>query len=120
MDNCEITTTTSNNVSETGLISGSTFTFFFEIFDEMNNPINLENRTGKLYIAPFGQPNTIIIEKTGTWSSSLPNRMAFKLTPVDTRKLNGIYIHQLEITDYSGNAYRPTQGLLKATPAIRV
>lgn len=119
MDNCEITTATSNNISETGFIAGGTFTFFFDMFDEQNEPLNLRNSTGRLHISPFGQPTSVILVVDGTWNSNIPNRMAFKLTPANTSSLSGIYIHQLEIVDYNGNNYRPTQGLIKATPAIR-
>ena len=119
MDNCEITTATSNNVSETGFISGGTFTFFFDMYDEQNEPLNLRNSTGRLYIAPFGQPTDVILSIDGSWNENTPNRMTFKLLPNHTSSLSGIYIHQLEITDYNGNKYRPTQGLIKATPSIR-
>ena len=90
-------------------IGGGDTELEFEIYDEMNRPIDLRAYTCKFYLSRHGV-NTLkpILDMTGTVSLTAPHNV-FKvaLSRADTLSLNGKFIYQITMIDNIQGGSRP-------------
>jgi hypothetical protein len=59
-----------NSLDEFKIIGGNDFIFNFSVKDESGLPVNLTGSTLLLKIAPYGQPNSVIITIDGVIGDS--------------------------------------------------
>lgn len=98
------------------LIAGTSYTIEFEVFEEDGvNPLDLGGATVKWLVSPFGQSDYNSISSNGSMTGV--NKFEFNLSPSDTINLSGKFIHQPVIMSFTGEEYRPGQGILTIIPA---
>ncbi len=114
-----ITYATINSLEEFGFIAGTDYLITFYVY-EVNGvtPLDMTGATIKWLLAPYGQTNINVLQLDGTitdigiFTVSIPSE--------DTEDLNGKYIHQPVVTAFSGEKYKPGQGVLLIMPSIPV
>jgi hypothetical protein len=99
-------------------IGGTEKILEFAVFDESNNPIDLEHATCTWKLCYFGQNDATVMTKAGIWNGvTAVHKFTVVLTANDTRSLEGKFIQQPIIVDQNGSEYHPAQGLITIIPA---
>ena len=109
-----------NNVDPVVFIAGSQQYFNFDLFEADGiTPFDVSGLSKiQLVIAPYNNPYLVVATINGEQDLRYINRLQFILSETATANLSGVYIHQLTITDGSGNVHKPTQGLITIIPKI--
>lgn len=106
-------------LDDVSFIAGSDFTFNFEIYDANNVAVNINASTIKWALSPYGQPDQTVLQ-IDDFTISGTYTFVVALTPSDTKNLGGVYIQQIEITDFAGKKFRPAQGIVIIRKAITI
>ena len=105
-----------NGMEEFGFIAGQPYTIFFEVFEEDNvTPLDMGGATFKWVLSPYGQSyniKEITGEVTGIGTAKV------ELSTADTIGLSGKYIQQPIVISFTGEEYRPSQGIVLIQEAI--
>lgn len=104
-------------LDDVSFIAGSNFTLYFEIYDSNNVAVDINASTIKWALSPYGQPDQTILQ-INDFTISGTNTFVVELEKEDTINLGGVYIQQIEITDFYGNQFRPAQGIVIIRKAI--
>ena len=109
-----------NSLEEKTFIAGTYQELPFDYFDSNNNPINISTFTCSWVLSRLGEPNTVILTKTGEYQASyaLHNRFIVKLLSTDTIGLSGKYVQQPILTGNPGYEFRMGQGNVTIIDAI--
>ena len=108
-----------NNVDPITFIAGSQQYFYFDLYNEDDTPFDVGGLSEMvLNISPYGNPNVIAATIQCEPTLNYINRIIFSIPGAETTNLGGVYVHQLVITDGSGNIHKPTQGLITIIPKI--
>ncbi len=106
-----------NNLSETSFIAGTDQLWTYTCYNTDGvTLLNISSGTVLWYLCPFGQFSINTLTKSGTITTA--NTFTVALTAADTVLLSGKFIQQPIITDFSGNTFRPGQGIVLILPAI--
>ena len=106
-------------LDDVSFIAGTDFTFNFEIYDENNVAVNINASTIKWVLSLYGQPDETILQ-IDDFTISGTNTFVVELTADDTKDLGGVYLQQIEITDFEGKKIRPAQGIVIIRKAITI
>ena len=105
-----------NSLSEFAFIAGTSYTLNFNVYEE-NGTVPLDMAGGSFYwtLSPYGQNYSILeiegeITGIGTAKVEIPSS--------STETLSGKFIHQPVVVSFSGETYRPSQGVLMIIPRI--
>lgn len=105
-----------NSLEEFGFIAGSPYTLNFNVYEQNGiTPLDMGGATFKWVLSPYGQ-NYSVLEKTGSITGI--GTAEVQLDTVDTELLSGKYIQQPVIVSFSGEEYRPGQGVILFVPRI--
>jgi hypothetical protein len=110
-----------NALPELVFIAGTDKLLTFTCYQENTNLLNITSGTVVWLLCPYGQFNTTTLQKqTGGDGVVINTANTFQVTldAADTLALSGKYIQQVSITDFSGNTFRPSQGVVIILPAI--
>lgn len=103
-----------NSLEEFGFIAGTSYTLNFNVYEENGvTPLDMGGATFKWVLSPYGQ-NYSVLEKTGTITGV--GTAEVQLNTADTETLSGKYIQQPVIVSFSGEEYRPGQGVILMVP----
>lgn len=106
-----------NALEEFAFIAGTNFTLYFDVFEQDGvTPLDMNGGTFKWVLTPYGETINIL-EKEGTITDV--GEANVELETNDTLLMSGKYIHQPVIISFSGQEYRPSQGVIliqQATP----
>jgi hypothetical protein len=100
---------TLNSLSDVSFISGTDYTFKFQINSQTGSPIDLSTAVCKWYLASYGTDYTII-RKTGSVIAA--GLFSVLLGGIDTTSLSGKFVHQPSITFSNGKTIYPAQGII--------
>jgi len=106
-----------NNIAETSFVAGSDQVWTFTCYNTDGATL-LDITSGSVtwYLCPYGEPSIITLQKSGYIVTN--HTFTVTLTATDTIDLDGKYLQQVSVTDYSGNTFRPGQGIVIVVPAI--
>lgn len=105
-----------NSLEEFGFIAGTSFTLNFNVYEKDGvTPLDMGGATFKWVLSPYGQSYSIL-EKEGTITGV--GTAEVQLDTIDTTSLAGKYIQQPVIVSFSGEEYRPGQGVILMIPSI--
>lgn len=108
-----------NSLEKIEFIAGNTYTLEFIAYQDDNvTPLDLGGASVKWALCPYGQADYTALEKTGTITDT--NKFEIVLNTSDTENLDGTYIHQPVIIAFTGETYRPAQGVIIIAPQIPV
>lgn len=105
-----------NAMEEFGYIAGSSYTLYFNVYEQDGTtPLDMGGGSFKLLISPYGEEYSILqkdgdITGVGTAEALLETN--------DTKNLSGKYTIQPVIISFSGQEYRPSQGVVLLIPQI--
>lgn len=103
-----------NSLEEFGYIAGTSFTLYFDVYEQNGiTPLDMGGATFHLVLSPYGQ-NYSVLEKAGTITGV--GTAEVELESADTANLSGKYIQQPVIVSFSGEEYRPGQGVILLIP----
>lgn len=103
-----------NSLTEFGYIAGTSYTLNFNVYEQNGiTPLDMGGATFKWVLSPYGQ-NYNVLEKTGVITGV--GTAYVQLDTVDTETLSGKYIQQPVIVSFSGEEYRPGQGIILFIP----
>ena len=105
------------DLAEITMNAGSSKILTFAVYDSSKNPVSLSGGTLTWYLSYYGD-STPIVTKTGT-SGSATNIFIVELEGSDTESLEGLFRQQYKLRDSSGNDYRPSNGIINITSAVR-
>jgi hypothetical protein len=105
-----------NSLEEVAFIAGTNYTLSFTVTDEYGAPINIEAATCTWVLSPYGQPDILSLSKEGDIKSA--SVFDVVLDAEDTLTFSGKYMQQPIVEDFSGNIFRPAQGVVTIIPAI--
>lgn len=107
-----------NGMEEFAFIAGQPYTIFFDVFEQDNvTPLDMGGGTFKWVLSPYGQ-NYNIKEKIGTITGIGAAKV--ELVTSDTIDLSGKYVQQPVVISFTGEEYRPTQGVILIQAAIQL
>lgn len=105
-----------NSLNEFAFIAGTPFTLNFNVYEENGiTPLDMGGGTFKWVLSRYGQ-NENILEIMGTITGV--GTATVELATEDTETLSGKYVHQPVIISFSGQEYRPSQGICLIIPRI--
>lgn len=99
------------NLEKYVMRGGSKTILPFNFYDKDKKPLDITTSTIVWTLSEFGQPDFTILTKEGVLSSDTSCNIT--LESIDTKKLEGKFIHQITIVDYLGQEYIPCQGIIK-------
>ena len=105
-----------NAMEEFGYIAGSSYTLYFNIYEQDGiTPLDMGGGTFKIVLSPYGEEYSVLkkdgdITGVGTAKAILETN--------DTKTFSGKYIIQPVIISFSGQEYRPAQGIVLFNPQI--
>jgi hypothetical protein len=106
------------NLTELNMIGGSYQVLEFTVYDENNQPINLNGATCTWYLRSYGNyAESAVLVKSGSVTGT--NTFEVVLSSSDTINLYGKYVQQPVVQDYSGKTFRPAQGIIMISKAIQ-
>ena len=103
------------NLSELGIIVGTDKLLTFTVYEQ--DGTTLQDITGtspNWYLCPFGVPEYIVLEKTGTVATA--NTFTISVSAGDEVGLSGKYTQQVSITDFEGKTFKIGQGVVVILP----
>jgi hypothetical protein len=103
------TYTTINSLGDIPFIAGSTYSLFFNVYDQSGSPIDLSEAVIKWKAAPYGT-DYATIDKTGSVTAS--NTFVVYLSTEDSYLLSGKFSHQPQITFPDDVVAIPAQGIV--------
>jgi len=106
-----------NSLGEISFIGGHEQILDFTVYDVAGSLIDLNAATIIWRVGYYGQPNTIILQKTGVVTGL--GTFTITLDEVDTLSLSGKFSFQPVIIDFNGDTFRPGQGVMTIIPAIQ-
>lgn len=105
-----------NSLEEFSFIAGSTYSLYFNVYEADGiTPLDMGGSTFIWVLSRYGQSENIK-ELTGTITGI--GTAVVEISKEDTETLSGKYIHQPVIVSFSGDEYRPAQGVLLIIPQI--
>ena len=107
---------TVNDLEEFAFIGGTKYELTFDVYDSASAAIDLSTSTATWVLSPYGNPQYAALTKTGVLSGSPVNRVIFTVESADTETLSGKYTHQPVIVDFTGDEFRPSQGIVTIIP----
>lgn len=103
-----------NSLAEFAFIAGTPYTLNFTVYEEDGTTLlDMGGGSFKWTLSPYGQ-NYSVLEKTGTITGV--GTAEVQLDTLDTETLSGKYIQQPTIVSFSGEEYRPGQGVVLLIP----
>jgi len=103
-----------NSLSEFAFIAGTSYTLNFNVYEEDGTtPLDMGGGTFKWVLSPYGQ-NYSVLELTGTITGI--GTAEVEIPSSSTENFSGKYIHQPVIISFSGEEYRPGQGVVLIIP----
>jgi len=112
---------TINTLPDLIFIAGTDKLLTFTCYQENTNLLDITSGTVVWLLCPYGQFSITTLQKqTGGDGVVINTANTFQVTlnAADTLALSGKYIQQVSITDFSGNTFRPAQGVVLIQPAI--
>lgn len=107
-----------NSLEKTFFIAGSTQKLIFNACQQDGTPIDLGGATIKWGLCPYGNSDFTSLDKSGTITDT--STFEIDLSDSDTENLEGTFIQQPIITAFTGEVYRPAQGVVVILPKISV
>lgn len=103
-----------NSLEEFSFIAGTPFTLYFTVYEQDGTTLlDMGGGTFKWVLSPYGQ-NYNVLDVEGTITDV--GKANVQLETADTELLSGKYIHQPVIISFSGEKYRPSQGVVLIIP----
>lgn len=103
-----------NSLEEFAFIAGTPYTLYFTVYEQDGTTLlDMGGGTFKWTLSPYGQ-NYNALEIDGTITGV--GEANVSLETADTETLSGKYIQQPVIVSFSGEEYRPSQGVLLIIP----
>jgi hypothetical protein len=112
----DFTTIQSNNLEEVHMIAGAEQMFYYNIFNQDGEPIDLENATLNVLIFKYGDPSYIHETLSGSIIGSNPDGNEFSVI-FSGSGLSGVYQQQVKIIDIHGHVHIPSQGKIVIFPS---
>lgn len=113
-------TCTVNNLDDLTIIAGNNIVLTFDVIDDVSgSALDLGSDTIVWNLSPYGQPDVVILTKSGVIDSVVTGRFTVTLETSDTENLSGKYKQQPSITDILGESYFPAQGNVIIIPQIQ-
>jgi hypothetical protein len=107
-----------NSLEEIEFIAGTNYILTFLVNDQNGSPISLSSGSAKWTLCPYGQTDFPVLTKDGVIDLVITNKFTVTLLSADTASLSGKYIQQPIAIDFSGQQYRPAQGVVTIAPKI--
>lgn len=105
-----------NSLEEFGFIAGTEYTLTFNIYeDDGVTPLDMSGGTFTWVLSPYGETYSILSLNGTIVDVGIAE---VSLSSTDTATLSGKYIQQPIITSFSGEVYRPAQGIVLILPKI--
>jgi hypothetical protein len=106
-----------NNLEEIAMIGGDQQTIIVQVLDETTgSPVDLSSATTSIVFSTYGQPDSVVLTKSGSVSGSYNNYFTSTLLLNDTKYLSGMYTYQPVVVDHTGQEFRTGQGLIMIAP----
>lgn len=105
-----------NTLPEFEMIAGTKQTLEFEVLYEDGGPVDLQSSIAYWVFSPLGQPSYEVGRVPGEIFDT--NKFVVSMPGSITEGLHGKFVHQPVFTDYSGQEYRPQQGIFTIIPKI--
>ncbi len=103
-----------NALTEFAFIAGTPYTLNFNVYEENGvTPLDMGGGTFKWVLSRYGQ-NENLLEIDGTITGI--GTATVELTTANTESLSGKYVQQPVIISFSGQEYRPSQGICLIIP----
>lgn len=108
---------TSVNLAPIDFIGGTEQELNFYVYDQTSAcPLDLTSATCSVVISPFGNPNYVSIEASGSPSGSPVNHFVAIISGCATQELSGKFTQQPRIVDFEGNEINPGLGYINIWP----
>ena len=99
-------------------VGGSDQFINYTIVDTSGTPIDINGATIEFKLKQYGDfYNQSLITKAGTIVDAPNGLCQVTLTDTETEALNGKFVQQLQVTDFSGTVFKG-QGIIVVFPAI--
>ena len=109
-----------NSMEDIEFIAGTQYTLYFEMFEEDGvTVLDITAATVSVRVSYLGQPETAVIDQSGTITDATNGLWNAVLATADTEGLYGVFVVQPYITDFGGDVF-PAQGKLVILPKITV
>lgn len=106
-----------NSMEEFSFVGGNFFEITFSAFDSDGSPVDLSTSSLVWNMSYYGQPDTNILSLPGVVQVET-NVAVVTIESSDTESLSGKFAHQLVITDFDGDVFIPSQGIITIIPKI--
>ena len=104
-----------NSLDEFGFIAGTTYTLYFTVYEADGvNLLDMGGATIKWTLSPYGQTDYNALELNGTITDV--GKFKVDIPSSSTQSLSGKYVQQPVITAFTGEEYRPAQGVILILP----
>lgn len=99
------------NIEKFVMRGGSKMILTFNFYDDNREPLDITTTQVVWTLSEFGQPDYTILKKYGVLATDYGCNIT--LSSLDTKELEGKYVHQVTLVDYNGEEYIPCQGIIK-------
>ncbi len=109
---------TVNDLAPITFIAGTEQTLNYYVYDQTTGcALDLSTSQCSVVISPYGNPNYIAIEVSGSTLGTPVNKFYAVISGCASSALSGKFIQQPKIIDLDGSIFRPSQGIVNITPA---
>jgi len=105
-----------NCLDEISFIGGNEYVLEFNTYDEDGIALDISSATIEWNMSLYGQQDYNILTKSGVITDI--SEFTVTLLASETEGLEGKYVHQPVITDFSGSEFVPAQGIITILPKI--
>jgi hypothetical protein len=104
---------TSVNLEPIDFIGGTEETLNYYIYDQTSGcALDISSATCSVVISPYGNPNYVSIEASGSPSGSPVNHFVAIVSGCSTQDLSGKFTQQPKIVDFDAQEFRPGMGYI--------
>lgn len=105
-----------NCLDEVSFIGGNEYVFEYTVYDVNSVALDISSATVEWNMSLYGQQDHNILTKSGVITDT--SEFTVTLLASETEGLEGKYVHQAVITDFTGSKFIPAQGIVTILPKI--
>lgn len=115
----DFTTIVSNTLEEVQMISGDERLFYYDVYDDTGEPIDLTYMTPSIMVFKYGDPTHIFYYTTGSLIlTGDKNRFVVGFNGRSQgQAMSGVFQQQVVIVDGDGGVHVPAQGKIVIFPS---
>ena len=114
VDNLSFATSEIYNLSSVSIRGNSKEQFEFTFYDRDGNLLDITGTKVIWTLSEFGYSDITLLKKEGVLSSDYSSVVTISAN--DTKDLEGKFVQQLTLEDYTLERYIPAQGIIKISP----